>query len=175
MASVVTFWQHPDEEHKFLSYLAKTDGMLACIDERVPDPAPLTPRPIRQLIEREDPRHILMGVGEFMDMTPIVSFDFNGRTLFSRHYMDGPVICYSRPVWRGPGSLGQSNLVYRSQRGIPDPSDPDGTVWVPQPAEFLAWGRRVLGWMRRHTQPHGYYRVTPRIATEVENGLELVP
>jgi len=41
----------------------------------------------------------------------------------------------------------------------------DLVACVPQPPEFLAWGRRVLSWYRRRTAPHHYrHRATPAAA-----------
>ncbi len=184
--AVVTYWRLPEEDDKFLTYLEKSEDIIACIDEWVIDPKELDPLSIRELIQMNDPAELLFGPREFMEMTPITSMEKDGRRVFGRYYGDGPVIAYSRGVWRGPGRLGKSNLVFNPTRGVPNSTvkipqppeflawEPGATIFVPQPPAFIRWGRRVMQWMRRHTQPHGYYRVTPRVAAEVENGLELV-
>ena len=177
MSSVFSFWRLPEEEATFLDYLDRTEDMVACVYTHSTDPADLQAAPLRELIADRDPEDILIAPRPFMDMTPIFSLKLDGELNYSRYYGDGPVICYTRPQWREPGQLGRSNLCYNSQRGLPDP---DGTEWyhsvyVPQPPEFLAWGRRVMAWNRRHTKPHGHYRATPgALAAAAAGDIELV-
>ncbi len=189
--AAVTYWRLPEEDDTFLTYLERSEDIVACTHGWVASPESLKSLPIREFIESKEPERLIFGSREFMEMTPIMSMEQEGRTVFSRIYSRGPVIAYSRGKWRGPGRLGQSNLVFNLTRGVLEDSIQDGlikvprppsvqvwdvdkTTFIPQPPEFIRWARRVMQWMRRHTRPHGYYRVTPRVAAEVENGLELV-
>lgn len=175
MASVVTFWQFPEEEERFLTYLEKTGDILACIGGPVTEPSRLEPRPVRELIECEDPDAVLIGPREFMEIAEIGSYWHEGRMLYSRFYAELPLVDYSRPRFRAPQKLEESNLVFKTSIWVSDGANHDLDHAEPQPPEFVAWARRVLNWMRRHTQRIGYRRVTPRVAAAVEDGLELVP
>ena len=176
--SVLTFWRLPAEEAAFLDYLDRTKEMFACVYKRSLDPKDVQAAPLRELISARDPEDILIAPRVFMDMTPIAGIPVDGQIKYGRYYGDGPVICYTRPRWREPGKLGQSNLCYKSQRALPDP---DGTEWyhsiyVPQPPEFLAWARRLMTWNRRRLESRGHDRATPAAWAAADAGdIELVP
>ena len=174
MASVVTYWRLPDEEGQFLDYLEKTGDIQACVHGSVSRRDGLRPRPLRDLLQTDEFEDILFGPQEFMAQSWIDSVVHEGRTLYSRSYRQGPLICYTRGGFRTPQQLAQSNLCFVSSCWVSDGANPDLDHSQPQPPEFLAWAKNVLSWVRRHTQPHGYYRATPRVLAEVENGLELV-
>lgn len=174
MAHVFTFWRFPDEERRFIDYLTKSGDILAAVDKRVSDPTSkeLEPRPIGQLIEEEDPRNVLIGPREFMDMAQIDAFERFGEVKYGRYYAYVPLITYSRGVFRGENRLGDTNLAFVSKRTTADLND---LTEVPQPPEFVAWGKRVLGWARRDAPREvEYKRMTERVFAELANGLEVV-
>jgi hypothetical protein len=54
----------------------------------------------------------------------------------------------------------------------------DQTAILDRPAEFVRWGRKVLGWVRRQAPEwHQYrgYRVTTKVAEAIKSGLQIVP
>ncbi len=175
MASVLTFWRLPEEEAKFLDYLDKTGEIVACIYKRFSDPEQVEVSPIREAITDYESEDLLIAPRRFMNMTPITSVEIEGVTRYGRYYGDGPVICYTPPIWRAPGQLAQSNLCFDTNRGIRDDTSLHGYTFEPQLPEFMSWARRVMAWTRRHTTPCGYYRISPGAAAAVAAGdIELV-
>jgi hypothetical protein len=175
MPRAVTFWRFPDEEARFLDYLDKTGEIIACTHERMPEPTSplLEPRPIRQLIDEQDPISMAFGPRAFMDMAQIDEFELDGRISYGRWYTRVPLMAYTRGKLYEPGRLGHTNLVFDSWRSSGTLDDPSFT---PQPPEFVAWGKRVLNWARRHTpRVVAYKRMTERVFAELDGGLELVP
>lgn len=177
MANVLAYWRFPEEEEPFLTYLEKTGDIQASVFTSVPERVLLRPRPLRELLKAEEPESVVFGRWEFMEYAPIGSYVHeDGSVSYSRHYQDGPLICYSRGNFRTPRQLGRSNLCFASSCWVSDGANPDLDHSRPQPPEFLSWARNVLSWVRRHTQPYQYprQRITPRVLAEAENGLELV-
>lgn len=170
MARVFTFWRFPDEEGRFLDYLVKTGDIWACTEKRMSDPDDprLEPRPVRELLEAQDPEDMLIGPREFMEMAlPIDRFELPGRVSYGRYYARVPLISYSRGVFREEGELGRTNLVFESHRT---------TDRAPQPAGFIQWGQRILTWARRDAPCEiEYKRMTRRVFEAVAGGLLLVP
>lgn len=109
-----------------------------------------------------------------MDMTWVSTYEHLGNFEHRWFYMRASVIAYRRPVWRAPGELGRCNLVFESTLYMSDGANEDLDHIAPQPPEFLAWARRVLRWMRRNTQRHGYYRATAGALAEEAKGVQLV-
>lgn len=174
MPSIVSYWQLPDEEEKFLTYLDRSGDILACTWDSVLDPAELEPRPLRAYLSEETPDRVVFAPSEFMDPGYITSYVREERRWYLRYHGKGPLIDYCRPVWRSPQTLGKARLTYVSSVWMTDGVNEDLGYAEPQAPEFLAWARRVLSWMRRHTQRHGYYRATPAVLAELDNGLQLV-
>ena len=173
MPAVVTFWQLPEEEQLFLTYLESTGTVLALPDHWVKKKEDLSPRPIRAFIADHDPDQLLFGLEEHLAQIPVERWEYEGQWGYQGpSAMDSCLIAYHRPKFRDEKKLGQSNLAAywtsldESQSAIID-KDP----------EFVRWGKRVFAWVRRHTpEQHQRYRTTKRAKEVVENGVvELVP
>jgi hypothetical protein len=170
---VVTYWRFPEEEPPFLDYLEKSGPVLAVDNQHVSSPGALTPRPLREVIEK-DPQAILLLLAQYRDLLNIVPFQKDGATLYSIHAMRSPVIDYLRGKWRAPNKLGQSNISAYS-----DYPDERGSRLIQHPKDHVAWAKRVSAWVRKSTPFwHKYksYRVSPPVHEAVlKSSLELVP
>ncbi len=168
--AAVTFWWLPEEEQRFLDYLLKTGDILACRFGPVSEPELLKAEPLVEFIAEHDPRNVMFGPREFMDQAKVWPVERDGRAFYVHSYSKDPLIVYSRALFRAPGELVQSNLCTKWKR-----IDPDLPYLVDKPAEFIQWGRRVFAWVRRAT-PEKYreYRISKRVAEELDQGLELV-
>ena len=178
MASIVGYWRLPEEDGRFLDYLEKTGDVVACSARGVHDPLLLSPRPVREYVEREDPECLLMAPREYMDRAPITSCLHKGCLTYGRSYLDSPLLDFCRGRFLESGTLEQSNLCFESTILVSDGVNRDLDHLEPQPAGFVAWARKVQRWVRRNTRQFGYYRTyraTARVVAAVEDGLELFP
>jgi hypothetical protein len=166
MASVVTFWQMPGEEERFLRYLAGSGEVVAIRHrEAVPDPAAIRPAPIEEVIGRTDAGRLYLTL-RAVTTGPLPLHRFEpaspGKPILYSLAIRFPAIVYDAGIL-ADGRLSSSNAAaYPSQA----------------PAEICAWMRRVFAWLRRNT-PHWHeyetYRVTEQAARAALEGLALVP
>lgn len=172
MASVVTFWQLPEEEPLFLDYLESTGDIVGIPWCKVPDRALLEPRPLRALISQE-PDSVLVGLREVLVELPINTFNEDGSKTYAVATSKVPMLMYSRGQWRAENKLGRSNIA-----GDWTTVSEDKRRIIDKPEAFVKWGRKVLAWVRKHTPFwHQYegYRITPAVAEAIKHGLEIVP
>jgi len=173
MATVVKFWQLPEEEARLLRYVDGTGDILARAFDLSENRGLFTPAPLLEFIEERDPDAVLIGPREFMDQAKEFSVEREGQTLYGYSYLSSPLLLYDRPRFRAPRQLGQSNMCaewWGIEPGVPD--------LVRKPEPFIKWAQRVFRWVRRATPKwHQYktYRITEKVAAELERGLELVP
>lgn len=109
MASVVTFWQLPEEEPLFLDYLESTGDIVGIPWCKVPDRALLEPRPLRTLISQE-PDSVLVGLREVLAELPINTFNEDGSKTYAVATSKVPMLMYSRGQWQAENKLGRSNI-----------------------------------------------------------------
>ncbi len=166
MASVVSFWQLPDEEATFFRYLARGGKVVAIRHmEAVPDPATLRPMPVETLVGRPDAGRLYLTLRSAVaDPLPLHRWEPETPGEPVRYSLadEVPAIVYDAGTLAN-GRLSKSNAVaYPSQA----------------PVAVAAWMRRVFGWLRRAT-PHWHeydaYRVTELAAQAALGGLSLVP
>jgi hypothetical protein len=100
MASVVTFWQLPEEESAFLEYLESTGDIVGVPWSKVPDRALLEPTPLQTLISR-DPDSVLLGRRELLGEMPINTFNEDGIMTYAVAASKAPMLIYGRGKWRG--------------------------------------------------------------------------
>ena len=173
MPAVVTFWQLPDEEEAFLSYLENTGTVLALPDHWVKKKEDLSPLPIRKFIADRDPNQLLFGLEERLAEIPVERWQHEGQWGYKGPCaMDSCLIAYRRPEYRGKGKLGLSNLA-----AYWTCLDESGSTIIDKDPDFVKWGKRVFAWTRRHTpQRHQRYRMTDRAKEALENAtMEFVP
>jgi hypothetical protein len=166
MASVVSFWQLPDEEPAFLRYLGRGSEVVAIRHmEAVPNPDTIQPVPVKELIGRPDADRL------YLTLLSVVAEPFplhrwepespGGPVRFSLP-IGFPAIVYDAGTL-ADGALSQSHAAaYPSEA----------------PAAVAAWMRRVFGWLRRvapHWHEYEGYRVTELAARAAIDGLSLVP
>jgi hypothetical protein len=169
MAAVVTYWQLPEDEKDFLSFLQGTGNVLALPDRWVSSREELAPRPIPAFVDQYDPNQLLFGLDSHVTTLRIEEHRVDGAPRFALPHMEPCVIAYGRGRLCD-GKLAQSNLSaywsYPSRVGL---------GLVKKDPEFVAWARHVMGWVRRATPKrlicNGYpYRATSRAANEVAGG-----
>ena len=205
MASVITFGQLPDEEPAFLAYLLKTGDVWARAvsdDPRNPQHEPL---PVTDFLGRFADRilkyHVVAVYLGFRDdiFQPVVSSQevtedgtlvpfvqlgkvvegvhtIVGGTKVIRDFVDPMAslyVRYDRGQYRTEEELATSNLSYYS-------GSYRGRQWVYKPDAFLTWGKKVLGWMRRHTPEsvpvytcNYQTRATISVSKACKNGLKV--
>ena len=172
MASVVTFWQLPEEESAFLEYLESTGDIVGVPWSKVPDRALLEPTPLQTLIS-QDPDSVLLGRRELLGEMPINTFNEDGITTYAVAASKAPMLIYGRGKWRAKNKLGASNL-----SGDWTTVSDDGSGIIDKPEAFAKWGRKVIAWVRKRT-PHWHqyerYRITAAVAEAIKHGLEIVP
>jgi hypothetical protein len=166
VASVVTFWQLPDEEAAFFRYLAREAEVVAVRHtEAVPDPATIQSVPVKEFIGRSDTSRLHFTL-KSVASEPLVlrrwESESAGNPARYSLPVDFPAIVYDVGSLEG-GALSQSNA---------------SAYPLEAPTVVSAWMRRVFGWLRQNT-PHWHeyegYRVTERAARAAVNGLRLVP
>jgi hypothetical protein len=171
MPTVVTFWRLPEEEPEFIEFLSSTGDVVWLPWQKVPDRSMLVPRPLDTLTT-QDPDSVLLGLRDTLGEIPINTFAEGSRQSFAIVATEVPMLIYQRGKWRGQKKLGSSNLsgewtvVTRDNRRID------------QPDKFVKWGKKVMQWVRKRTPLwHQYerYRITPKVAEAIKNGLELEP
>jgi hypothetical protein len=166
MASVVSFWQLPEEEVTFLRYLARNGEVVAIRHmEAVPDPAALQAVPVEELVGRPDSTRLYLTLRAVVaDPLPLHRWEPKSPSEPVRFSLpvEFPAIVYDAGTLAG-GELSKSNAAaYPS--------------WAP--AAVAAWMRRVFGWLRRaapHWHDYESYRVTERAAQATFAGVSLVP
>jgi hypothetical protein len=166
MASVVTFWQLPDEEAAFLRSLAR-GGQVVAIRHRetVPDPAPLRPVPVEELVGRADAGRLYLTLRS-VTTGPLPLHRWEPELL-------GEPVRFSLPV-------GFPAIVYDAGTLVDGALSQSNAAAYPSeaPAVVAAWMRRVFGWLRRaapHWHEYEGYRVTELAAQAALGGLSLVP
>lgn len=172
MASVVAFWQLPEEESAFLEYLESTGDIVGMPWSKVPARALLEPTPLQTLISR-DPDSVLLGQRELLGEMPINTFNEDGSTTYAVSVSKVPMLIYRRGKWRAKNKLGGSNL-----SGDWTTVSDDGSRIIDKPEAFAKWGRKVMAWVRKRTPYwHQYerYRITAAVAEAIKHGLEIVP
>jgi len=168
MPSVVTFWRLPEEEAEFIDFLTSTGEVTWVPWQKVRDRALLEPQPLETLTT-EDPDSVLIGLRDTLGEIPVNTLEEGSFAVVATEV---PMLIYQRGKWRGPNKLGSSNL-----SGEWIVLTRDGRR-IDQPEKFVKWGKKVLQWVRRQTPLwHQYerYRITPKVAEAIKNGLELVP
>jgi hypothetical protein len=166
MASVVTFWQLPDEETAFLRYLARGGEVVAIRHmEAVPDPATLRAVAVEELVNRPDAARLYLTLRSAVaDPLPLYRWEPESPGAPTRYSLPigFPAIVYDAGTLVG-AALSQSNAAaYPSEA----------------PAALAAWMRRVFAWLRRaapHWHEYEGYRVTELAAQAAIGGLSLVP
>jgi hypothetical protein len=108
MASVVTYWQVPEDERDFLDYLLKTGDVVAVLDEWVESRDLLRPVPIATHIERENTIGFQFALRHLLDVNYTDERQFDGKTQFCLS-MRSNTISYRRGLLAN-GRLPQSNL-----------------------------------------------------------------
>ena len=166
MASVLSFWQLPDEEKAFLRYFARGGEVVAIRHmEAVADPAALRPLSVEELIGRSDSIRLYFTLRSVVaDPLRLHRWESEspGEPVRYSLPVDFPAIVYDAGTL-ADGRLSKSNVAADTSQAS---------------SEVAAWVRRVFGWLRRAT-PHWHeyeaYRVTELAAREALGGLSLVP
>src|SRR5262249_478068 len=87
-------------------------------------------------------------------------------------YTKLPVLTYRRGQWEAPDRLHASHIT-----GDWTLLSQDDKVILPQPEEFVRWGKKVVDWVRRHTPERYRYktqRLTKRVAEAVKSEVQLM-
>jgi hypothetical protein len=175
MAAVVTFWQLPEDEKKFLDFLLKTGNVVAMPAESVKIKKELVPQPIVPYIEQHDPVQLQFALERFAKQTEIEVIEHNGEKYFRRDYMSPCLISYRRGRCGDGKKLGLSNL-----SAYWDYPNEDNTKLLVKDPEFIHWAKKVFNWVRRATparvECNGFpYRATKKFKEAVcEGKLEAV-
>jgi len=203
--SGVTFAQLPDEEADFLAYVQKTGDIWARAvrDDALSPKYP--PGPVVDFLSQfapdikeyssvdvylglpDDVLHPEISVHEVTEGGTKVPLAQNGSVVEGVHTIVGGakvqrafidargsrLIRYNRGEFRGEDELASSNLGF-------SPGTFKGQGWVAHPASFTKWGKKILGWMRRHTPESvpGYQcnyemRATIKVAEACKKGLKV--
>jgi hypothetical protein len=175
MATGLTFWQMPEEQGRFLDYVAGTGDVLGISNfEALPSRKDLRALPLAGFAGSGDIKRLHIFPAQFADDIEIHEFPpsaQHARPLYSVDTMRSPVLMYT-PGKLVDGALSQANL-----STCWTCLDKTGRVIVEKPAAFRQWGERVFRWLRRMT-PEWFgcrgYRCTRIAATHAQNGLQLV-
>ena len=165
MASVLTFWQLPDEEAAFFRDLARGGVVAVRCQEAVPDPAALVPVPVAELAGRSDAgRLFLFPDAALADPLPLRRWEPEEPGGPARYAPAAgvPAVIYDAGTVRG-GALSLSSAT---------------AAPAAAPAATAAWMRRVVARLRRaapHWHEHERYRLTESAARAARGGLVLVP
>lgn len=167
MASVVGYWQLPEDEREFLEYLESTGQIVAFPPEGVLTAAEVQPESIRSFIESRDPSGLEFGPMELQEVP--VPMQIGEERRFMVTAMRHCVIGYRRGRLYD-GTITQSNLCAYSSYLADDCSH-----MVSKRPEFLSWSKKVLRWVRKRTtdkvECNGYsYRATRRVKAAVTAG-----
>ncbi|MDX1964707.1 MAG: hypothetical protein SFX18_16275 [Pirellulales bacterium] len=160
MASVVTFWQLPDEEQRFFDYMESTGEVVAITTLRVYEQSEIAPIPIRQFVANNNSMQLYIGLKTLIVANGIDTFIIKGQTRYGLESMKSNVIGYDRPVFL-EGKLAQSNLFYYNS--YPDIAK---NSMISKDRLFLNWAKKILNWMRRNTPEKVMYNGFPYRATK---------
>lgn len=166
MASVVAFWQLPNEEEAFLHYLAQDENVVAIRHrEAVPDPATIRAIPVEELIGRTDNSRL------YLTLQTVVEAPMDLKRW--EPTAPGEPVRYGLGV-RFPAIAYDADTLVEGRL-----SQSNAAAYPSQATEKVAtWMRRVFAWLRR-TTPHWHeyekYRVTEQAAQAALGGLVLVP
>lgn len=175
MATVHTFSWLPDEHDEFVRYLAVSPDIWARASGELGTSSP-SPAPVAEYFARHRDadvagfdRGVYLGLREAVlnppisehervdggtavpfaqagEAVPDVSTIFGGTPVKFQtvHFMGAELIDYIPGGPRTPGSVAQSNLCYYADFVR-------GNQFVKKSDPFLAWAKRVVGWVRRRT------------------------
>jgi hypothetical protein len=143
MATVFTYWRLPEEEQEFLAFLAKSGGAVALPFESVRRKDSMVFRPMRELLESDDPQSVVFCPEEFSGQLQIHEYSDELDKYFTASPMDSPVIAYKR------GKLEGNELDITSFAAYWKFVTDAGDRWLDKPEEFVSWGKRVFRWLRR--------------------------
>jgi hypothetical protein len=175
MACVVTFWQLPQEEDLFFSYVSRKDDVDAFpLIEAVADPGLIRAAPISQLVGRASDVRLYITPREYAASPKLFAFQPTSLDQPVRYSLasEFPALVYDR------GSLKNGRLSQSNASAYTGYVDAKARVFHKMPAGFLSWLKRVMGWLRRaKPQWHDYpgYRATNAAAQAALSGLVLVP
>ena len=169
MPTVFAFWRLPEEEQDFLAFLDKRGGAVAVPFESFRRKESIAFRPIRELLESDDPDAVLFCPKEFSGQLRIHEFSDDLGIYFTASPMDSPVIAYRRGKLRTERELGITSFA-AYWKFVNDAGD----RWLDKPEEFVFWGKRVFRWLRRtatiRREPEAC-PFTEKAATAIERGL----
>lgn len=203
MASVVTFAQLPDEVPEFLGYLEKTGDIWARAQNDDPLQPKYAPSPAsaflahfgaqiatRHVISiylgfREEVLNPALYSHETIEGGKRVPFVQNGTAVSNAYsivggtkkqrivvdLMGSPLLSCSIGQLLNETNLAHSNICFYPGHFI-------GQKWVPNPPEFIKWGKKILGWIRRRAteqvpidRANYSIRATARVAEACRSGL----
>ena len=176
MASVITFYQLPEEVPSFLTYVQKNGDVWALAVRDKPEDPRFEPLPVVDFLRRfadalVEYHTIALYLGQREDvLKPRLSTyrDSVGGTLkpFIQNGREVPgaqTIVGGRKVKRRCVDIMASSLIrydqgqYRRNGELADSNlcyyagSFGGNKWVKKPASFLKWAKNTLDWMRKHT------------------------
>lgn len=178
MPSVITFWQLPEDEQRFFSYLHRTGNVLALPNKLPETREEYVLRDLPGYLAERDPDRLYIGLETELLHAPVEPFearitDARGGVTPKRLYRiddrKAGVIIYDRGRIQ-EGLLTHSNLVAY----FDFVQEPEHVMrWKSD--EFIHWAKRVFGWVRRHTpercEVDGYpYRATSAVRAAVDAG-----
>ncbi len=169
MANVVTYWQTQEDEKSFLDYLQTTGVIVAFTDQWVESRDLLRAEPIATFIERNDPDQFLFARQDLLQPSDVERREFGGKMLFGLPHMKANVIAYDR------GKLSDGRLPHSNLSAYSVYPNASASAFVEKSAEFLAWMKKVMSWVRRLTpdkvECNGFfYRATKRAGQAVAEG-----
>lgn len=169
MAQVVTYWQLPEDEDRFLRFLESTGNIFAIADAWVETRKELDPRPIRDYLREHNPRQMFFGFADDVS-NGIESRLFDGHPRVGVASMTACVIGYARGQERN-GSLCLSNISAYWEH-----PDENASQMIRKSPSFVTWGKKTMSWLRANTpcrlECNGYpYRATKGAEDAVNNGL----
>jgi hypothetical protein len=175
MPAVVTFWQLPEDEKDFLSFLLTTGNIVAIPDCWVKLKEDLAPKAVVSYIGEHDPGHLRLALEGHALQAVIETKELRGDPFFALDSMRSCVMTYSRGKLRDGNKPAQFNL--SADYTYPNR---DGTILLDKDREFVRWAKKVLSWVRQATpelvECNGHrYRATKRVRDAVREGrLEVV-
>lgn len=179
MALVVTYWQLPEDELDFFSYLANRQDVAAVVLES--SDKPFTPKiypgsdlAVNKSIHKKRllfiPSHITQTIHPTYHTNPHFPGTQDG---YSFDLMKDLVIAYTPPQYSSEGFLHQSNLSAYSD-WLND-ADPKNRYTENKSPEFIKWAKSIMNWVRKQTpkqcmlNEHNY-RATSAVKKQVDEG-----
>jgi hypothetical protein len=164
--SGVQFWQFPNEEEAFLTYLEKTGTIIAFLRGKFRHKDEFDPMPLEELLKKYNPEELYFCLDHYFKDVVIASYTDSEGEYFVIDLYKSPLIGYTRGRLLDSDRLSTCSLEAYWSYSI------DRKTSAEKQTDFVQWAKKVFRWVQKATPEfyqHKHCRITSRVAEAIQN------